>query len=515
MSAFPDSLLWLAPASYLLASLLTLVAAKQYWPLARASTLIALIGTLVACSWAGWQLVAGTGHADITGSTMLLLITLLGWVIVSYSQRYLDGEPGQRRYVSALLFTLSAVATVVLTGHLAILMLAWTASSLGLHQLLTYYPDRAPAQIVAHKKFLASRMAELCLLVALVLIFSETQTLSIEAIATHLATLSGIPPSLQAAAVLIALAVILKSAQLPLHGWLIQVMEAPTPVSALLHAGVVNIGGFVLIRLAELMSAVPIAQTLLVTIGGLTALLAGLVMMTRISIKVRLAWSTCAQMGFMLMECGLGLYELAFLHLIAHSLYKVHAFLYAGDVVNETRRQDLVTKSSEQSANHVFAWRIAALPLSLIVVMAAVLVWQSMAPDADIHIIAMLIVALGLAPLLWQQPARGILQIFALTQIYIVWHLGFVYLVPVTAEPSLWLAAIAGFCVVSLYVLQVWLLAYPRGKIAAALYSWAYAGFYLDERFTRLTFRIWPARLNAGLPTASVGTDPFLSGEKV
>ena len=133
----------------------------------------------------------------------------------------------------------------------------------------------------------------------------------------------------------------LKCAQLPVHGWLIQVMEAPTPVSALLHAGVVNLGGFLLIRLGTLVADVPAAQALLVVVGSVTAVVAALVMMTRISIKVSLAWSTCAQMGFMLMQCGLGLHDLALLHLVAHSLYKAHAFLGAGGAVEQNRLQQM------------------------------------------------------------------------------------------------------------------------------------------------------------------------------
>ena len=98
----------------------------------------------------------------------------------------------------------------------------------------------------------------------------------------------------------------LKRAQLPFHGWLYPGDGAPTPVSAPLHAGIVNLGGFVLLRFAPLVSEVPAAQTPLVVVGAATAVLAALVMTTRISIKVMLAWSTCAQMGFMLMQCGLG-----------------------------------------------------------------------------------------------------------------------------------------------------------------------------------------------------------------
>jgi NAD(P)H-quinone oxidoreductase subunit 5 len=127
----------------------------------------------------------------------------------------------------------------------------------------------------------------------------------------------------------------------PLQGWLLQVMEAPTPVSALLHAGVVNLGGFVLIRFAPCWR--PRRRPRLLVVAGLARLLAAFAMLTRISIKVRLAWSTVAQMGFMVLECGLGLYHMAALHLIGHSLYKAHHFLAASDVVRETREQMLGT----------------------------------------------------------------------------------------------------------------------------------------------------------------------------
>jgi len=125
----------------------------------------------------------------------------------------------------------------------------------------------------------------------------------------------------------------LKSAQFPSHGWLTEVMETPTPVSALLHAGVINAGGFLLIRLADVMLLAPGVLAVLVIIGGFTALFAGLVMLTQPAVKTSLAWSTVAQMGFMILECGLGLFPLALLHIVAHSLYKAHSFLASGSAV--------------------------------------------------------------------------------------------------------------------------------------------------------------------------------------
>ncbi|MGR3197672.1 MAG: ABC transporter substrate-binding protein, partial [Paracoccus sp. (in: a-proteobacteria)] len=114
-----------------------------------------------------------------------------------------------------------------------------------------------------------------------------------------------------------------------------EVMEAPTPVSALLHAGVVNAGGFLLIRFADVLVAVPGVLAVLALIGGFSALIGAAVALTQPAVKTALAWSTSAQMGFMVLQCGLALFPLALLHIVAHSLYKAHAFLASGDAVRE------------------------------------------------------------------------------------------------------------------------------------------------------------------------------------
>jgi NADH:ubiquinone oxidoreductase subunit 5 (subunit L)/multisubunit Na+/H+ antiporter MnhA subunit len=137
------------------------------------------------------------------------------------------------------------------------------------------------------------------------------------------------------AAGLLALAALLKSAQFPTHGWLTEVMEAPTPVSALLHAGVINGGGFLLIRFADVLLSAPGVLAVLAMLGGFTALFGALVMLTQPAVKTSLAWSTVAQMGFMMLQCGLALFPLALLHIVAHSLYKAHAFLASGGAVEQ------------------------------------------------------------------------------------------------------------------------------------------------------------------------------------
>ncbi len=432
-----------------------------------------------------------------------LLVSFLGWVIARYSARYLEGEPGQGRCAVALLVTLGAVNGVVVSADLSLLIVSWVLSSVGLHHLLTFHSDRAPAIVVAHKKFLASRLAEVCIVAGAALIYGEWGTLSLASIAEQARSLTAPSAGITAAAFLLALGAILKSAQLPLHGWLIQVMEAPTPVSALLHAGIVNLGGFVMIRLAPLMSQIPAAQTLLVLFGSLTAVLGGLVMMTRISIKVRLAWSTCSQMGFMLMECGLGLYDLALLHLVAHSLYKAYAFLTAGEAVTDTKQRALRALDANAPPGSVVR-RVLALPTAFALALGSALAWEQLLHTAPVPLVALLVIAVGLAALFWESgpnpirlTMRNALILLALAQLYLAWHLvaGALVSTSPAVTVSVPLSAWVGLCFIALYTLQG-ILASTRGsRVWRTLYAWVYGGFYLDERFTRLTFRLWPAKV--------------------
>lgn len=269
---------------------------------------------------------------DVVSVVMLLLVTFIGWVVVRYARTYLDGEARQDTFTFWLLATLSAVLLLVQSGNVVQFVGAWIATSMCLHKLLLFYPERVAAQRAAHKKFVMARIGDVAVIGAAILLASSYGTTQISAILAQAEQGTGGGIALAAAA-LIALAAILKSAQFPTHGWLTEVMEAPTPVSALLHAGVVNAGGFALIRFADVMLLSPLVLALLVMIGGFTALFAGLVMLTQPTVKASLAWSTIAQMGFMILQCGLALFPLALLHIVAHSLYKAHAFLSAGGAV--------------------------------------------------------------------------------------------------------------------------------------------------------------------------------------
>jgi len=278
---------------------------------------------------------AGIGisaRVDVVSVTMLLLVTFIGWVVVRYSRTYLDGEARHTTFTKWLLATLAAVVLLVQSGNIVQFAAAWIATSLALHQLLLFYPARIAAQRAAYKKFVTARIGDAALIAAAALLIATYGTTQISDMLNAARAGQGGGFALAAAA-LLALAALLKSAQFPTHGWLTEVMEAPTPVSALLHAGVVNGGGFLLIRFADVMLLSPLVMAILVGIGGFTALFGGIVMLTQPSVKVSLAWSTVAQMGFMILQCGLALFPLALLHIVAHSLYKAHSFLSAGGAV--------------------------------------------------------------------------------------------------------------------------------------------------------------------------------------
>jgi NAD(P)H-quinone oxidoreductase subunit 5 len=292
----------------------------------------------------GGAMVGASIYYDQVSAMMLLLVSFVGTIVVAYSRNYLAGDPGQGRFFKWLSLALAAVLLLVISGNLVQLVIAWVGMSLALHELLLFYPERPGAQLAARKKFIFSRVADVCVIVAVILVarsFGTLELAGVMAAVTALQATGEAPAGVAVVAALLAVAAIIKSAQLPFHSWLPQVMETPTPVSALLHAGIINAGGFLVVRLSDVMSLAPGALLMLAVFGAATALFGALVMLTQNSIKSSLAWSTVAQMGFMIMQCGLGAYAAALLHIVAHSLYKAHAFLSSGSVVELARARRL------------------------------------------------------------------------------------------------------------------------------------------------------------------------------
>ncbi|MEM9177371.1 MAG: proton-conducting transporter membrane subunit [Myxococcota bacterium] len=261
-------------------------------------------------------------------STLLaVMVSLIALAVLRFGRRYLDGDPTLPLFCALASALVSAVLTMLVAGNLIALAIGWIATGALLRRLLLLRTDRPGARRAADAQFRAAVVGDSSLLLA-----------AIYAIAV--AGSAGLPEVFEAAAtrpafaipmaVLLALAAMAMSAQLPFHTWLPDSMETPTPVSALLHAGVVNAGGVLLIRMSPLMREAPVVLAALAFVGALSASVAAVVMLAQTDIKRKLAYSTLAQMGFMLMQCGLGAFGAAALHLVGHSFYKAYAFLSSG-----------------------------------------------------------------------------------------------------------------------------------------------------------------------------------------
>ncbi|CAN5526666.1 NADH-quinone oxidoreductase subunit L [soil metagenome] len=460
-------------------------------------------------SWAGYDaLTTRPGSVmhdvvqlDIVSSSMLVLVCTLAVVVVHHSRTYLAGQRDLDRYARYLLLTVASVTVLVTTNHLAVLMVAWFATDVGLHQLLTFFRKRRQAIIVAHKKFLLNRVADACFVSSLVLVGSTMGSLRIDVLNTLAQTNGELSPTMHLATVLLVFGVLLKTAQVPFHGWMQQVMEAPTPVSALLHAGVVNIGGFVMIRLAPLMMHASIAQSILLGVGLFTTIVAALVMTTRVAIKGVLAWSTIGQMGFMLVQCGLGAWHLALLHLLAHSLYKAHTFLGAGSVVTQWRASHLV-HNARASLWHLLAG--AAVVCFAVAPFYAATALRSGHLSPSIGPLAF-VLGLSFAPMIGRAVAAGrrAFMLAALLTVgasasYFGWHVVFEEIAPLISagtSPSAfkWSIVVAGLVV--LFIAQSILQTSPNGRFANWLQPHLLSGLYIDDWFTRITFRLWPPGL--------------------
>jgi NAD(P)H-quinone oxidoreductase subunit 5 len=467
------------------------------WSVAQGSALLALVASLLAALLFIFAPLAEPVPWIAAAPLNLLvsaLISLIGFTVVRYSVAYLAGDPAEQRYRVWLQLCLASVSLVVVSDHLLLLVLAWSAISICLHQLLMCYPERFRAVLAAHKKFIFARLGEACLLAAAFLLWQQHGTLRISDILAEYPTDLPLTLTQQGAAVLLALAALIKCAQLPMHGWLMQVVEAPTPVSALLHAGIINLGGYLMILMAPLMMQSEPARWLLLLVAGVTALLAALIMMARISIKVKLAWSTSAQMGLMLVQCALGLHELALLHLLGHSCYKAYSFLASGSAVLTHLDRQL---TGHQPVNITLWLRNLLLSIALI----GTLLWllADIISPAQWSILTLLTVAISL----WlptHGKAQHLLRSLALAAVllgaYLAQKTVLTSLLPSSADAG-WPAALWVMLLSLLLLMGYGLLVMRPTALAYRWRQWLFAGLYLDEWVTRTTLKLWPVNLPA------------------
>lgn len=281
-------------------------------------------------------------YYDSLTALMALGVSAISLIVHFYSIRYMQDDPAYARFF-ILLDTLNAVIMLmVLAGDLLTLLLAWHSIGMLLYFLLNHDTRREAANRYAFWTLITHRIGDLPLLAAAALIYHSYGTLTIptlfEAVAAdpHQTTVLGLPLA-ETVGLLILIAAFAKSAQFPLHTWLPYTMEGPTPVSALMHAGIVNSGGFLINRFAPLFAETQGVLQLALLVGLATTLIGSLLMLMQSDIKRALGYSTMGQMGYMVMECGLGAFSLAIYHLIAHGVFKATLFLDSGGLIARAR----------------------------------------------------------------------------------------------------------------------------------------------------------------------------------
>ncbi len=456
---------------------------------------------------------AGIGvsiYLDAVSATMLALVSFVGAAVVRYSRNYLDGDPNQGRFLRQLCFTIAAVQAVIIAGNLTALIVASIAMSVSLNRLLLFYGDRRGAVLAARKKFVASRLADAALIGAGVCFYLAFGSLDYATLFAGAERTQGSDALITGATVLIAIAALIKSAQAPLHGWILEVMETPTPVSALLHAGIINAGGFLVIRFADLMALSPPALHVLAVIGLITALFGSLVMLTQTSVKVSLAYSTIAQMGFMLLQCGFGAFGAALLHIVAHSLYKAHAFLSSGSVIDVLRAS---WSPSPGGAPHParFAISLALVLAGGFAVSAAFGASFADKPGvfalgAILMMSLTLLVANGFDERLSVYViARTIAAAFGVGALYFGLQIGVERVLAGSVPETAPLTSVFDLVILVLVVASfagVTVLQSQMGRVAStgwgqALYVHLSHGLYLNTIANRLALRLWPARAPA------------------
>lgn len=274
-------------------------------------------------------------HLDGLSLTMNMLIFFVSAIVHQFSRRYLSGDSAYRRYFLSLSSITLTASIMVCADNLLVLWAAWTASNLLLISLMVHKKKWQAAKNSGQLALKSLSLGCLSLFAAVVFLYKESGSLSVNFINNH-AVISQ-SPWLITILLLITITALIQSAQWPFQVWLISSLNSPTPVSALMHAGLVNGGGFILVKFSPLFLSAPLILTVIFSLGAITAIVGTSWKLLQTDIKRMLACSTMAQMGFMMMQCGLGLFSAAIAHLCWHGLFKSFLFLNAGSAVKSKR----------------------------------------------------------------------------------------------------------------------------------------------------------------------------------
>ncbi|MCL6446455.1 MAG: NADH-quinone oxidoreductase subunit L, partial [Alicyclobacillus sp.] len=326
---------------------------------------------------ANW-LTLGTRHIDVgfqvmhLNAVMLVVVSAVSTLVLLFSKGYMHGDerfPVFYQYLNLFVFSMLAL---VISPNLLQLYIFWEMVGLCSYLLVGFWFFKPEAALAAKKSFIVTRIGDLGLFVGIILLFLATGSFDFTTIFQAADAGKLALPWLAGGglttltAILIFVGAVGKSAQFPLHVWLPDAMEGPTPVSALIHAAtMVAAGVYLVARTYPLFVASPAALTTVAWIGGFTALLAALIALTQRDIKRVIAYSTISQLGYMMLALGVGAYAYGVFHLMTHAFFKALLFLAAGSVIHAVDTQDLFEMGGLGRKLPITKWTFLAGALAL------------------------------------------------------------------------------------------------------------------------------------------------------
>lgn len=331
-------------SSYLTIGTIGISCVLSFWVLAQ---VLATPGYKLEIPDISWVVINGLSIqvgliVDSLTAIMVVIVSFVSLMIQIYSQGYMHGDPGYHRYFAFMSLFTACMLGLVMADNLVFLFLFWEGVGLGSYLLIGFWFHRPSAANAAKKAFIVTRFGDFGFLAAILLLFYHTGTFDIEEL--HSLAVAGTLAGtvLMWATFGIFAGAVGKSAQCPLHVWLPDAMEGPTPVSALIHAAtMVAAGVFLVARLFPLFEHCQIALTTVAVIGGFTAIFAASMGLVMTDIKRVLAYSTISQLGYMMLGLGVGGIAVGIFHLFNHAFFKALLFLGAGSVNHSTGTFDM------------------------------------------------------------------------------------------------------------------------------------------------------------------------------
>ena len=281
-------------------------------------------------------------RVDGLTAIMLIVVTSVATLVQIYSQGYMHGDPGYRRYYAYMSLFATSMLGLVLADNLLMLFVFWELVGLSSYLLIGFWFHKPSAAAAAKKAFIVTRIGDLGLLAALLLIGTRASTFQIDAIHELVlaGTLAGTTLTLFGLGIFAG--AVGKSAQFPLHVWLPDAMEGPTPVSALIHAAtMVAAGVYLVARFFPIFEASPDAREVVAWVGAITVAIGALIALVQTDLKRVLAYSTISQLGYMMLALGVFGYGAAVFHLFTHAFFKALLFLGSGSVNHATNTFDM------------------------------------------------------------------------------------------------------------------------------------------------------------------------------